>query len=155
MNPIFTLYHPPAANIATTQLASKIPLHFERKLLKIFLLERLADFLREIYIPRNKQYGKSLMDDYDMDRQLIQNLIQEMTQNGDYTLQGIAYYTQLPFDMIFDASFGVNHPGSFSLWIKIVNLFLKSRPDIMQVLYARLMELKDKNELTLHSLLEE
>src|SRR5205085_7120724 len=67
----------------------------EKKILKVFLLGYLHKLFCEIF-QQKIQFTKinSSLESYAMDSKIIQLLIQGIIETGEYTLEGIAYYTQ-------------------------------------------------------------
>ena len=90
-----------------------------------------------------------------MDNKIIQLLIHDIVHTGEYTLEGIARYTRIPFDVIFDAACGNNNPFSITPRARVVDLYIQVKPDIAQILFEKLIEVKDKNCFALSSLLNE
>lgn len=126
----------------------------ERKILKIFLLRYLHQLFCELFHQKlhfNK-YNFSL-EGYAMDSKIIQLLIQGIIETGEYTLEGIAFHTHIPFDIIFDAASGINNQFSITPWIKIVDLYIQVKPDITQILIDRLLEIKTKDDVAFSLLL--
>jgi len=74
---------------------------------------------------------------------------------GEYTLEGIAHYTRIPFDVIFDAACGNNNQLSITPWARIIDLYIQVKPDVTQLLLNKLIEIKDKNHLAISLLLHE
>jgi hypothetical protein len=128
----------------------------ERKILKAFLLNQLHKLFLQLFestIQNNQDHIS--MECYAMDNKMIQLLIHRIVETGDYTLQGVAYYTRIPFDVIFDAACCNNNQLSLTLLIRIMELYLQVNPDIERILIDRLLEIKEKNNCTLLSLLNE
>jgi hypothetical protein len=90
-----------------------------------------------------------------MDSKIIQFLIQGIIETGEYTLEGVAHYTRIPFDVIFDAACGNNNQLSITPWARIVDLYMQVKPDVTQLLFNKLIEIKDKNHFALSLLLNE
>lgn len=159
MNTSATLYFNNAAYQAPSKNPSNTTLRFsisnERKILKVFLLCRFHQLFREIF--HNKiQQGKInfSMECYTVDNKIIQILIEDIIETGEYTLEGIAHATRIPFDVIFDAACGNNTQFSITPWARIVDLYTQVKPDVTKIFLNRLLEIKDKNQLGLSLLLE-
>jgi hypothetical protein len=90
-----------------------------------------------------------------MDSKIIQTLIQGIVETGEYTLEGIAHVTRIPFDVIFDAACGNNNQFSITPWARIVDLYMQVKPEVTQLLFNKLLEIKDKNHFALSLLLNE
>lgn len=128
----------------------------ERKILKAFLLGRLRALLLELFENEISHYQNNyLMEHYTMDNKIIQLLIQGIIETGEYTLEGIAYHTRIPFDVIYDATLGFCNQFSVTFWAALVNLYMQVKPDIAKLLVDKLIKLRDKNAATLLSLLKE
>lgn len=142
-----------------TRPTNDSPLRFspanERKILKIFLLGYLHNLLCEIFEKKNFYFNINTLESYAMDSKIIQLLIQGIVETGEYTLEGIAYHTRIPFDIVYDAACGINNHFSITPWTKVVDLYMKVRPDIAQVLLDRLLEMKSKNDAAFSLLLLE
>lgn len=133
----------------------KFSLKNERKILKAFLLYRLHKLFSELFQNKMQCHQNSSMECYTMDSKIIQLLIQGIVETGEYTLEGIAFYTRIPFDIIYDAACGINNQFSITPWARVVDLYIQVKPDITQVLIKKLLEIKDKNNAGLSSLLTE
>lgn len=128
----------------------------ERKILKAFLLERFHQLFCELFYKTiQPDQNNSSMECYTMDSKIIQLLIHGIVETGEYTLEGIAYYTQIPFDVIYDAACGINNQFSITPWMRIIALYIQVKPDIAQMLFDKLLEMKDKNRSALSLLLTE
>jgi hypothetical protein len=127
-----------------------------RKVLKALLLGQLHHLFSEIFQDKIQFYqNNSSMECYTMDRKIIQLLISGIVESGEYTLEGIAYQTRLPFDIIFDAACGNSNQMSITPWARIVDLYIQVNPEISSVLFERLLELKNNNRAGVSSLLNE
>jgi len=162
MNSTINLYCP---NISTKEITSKkvistIILKFsaknERKILKAFLLGQLHQLFCKLF--QNKMLrndNDSPMECYAMDSKIIQFLIQGIVETGEYTLEGIALYTYIPFDIIYDAACGINNQFSITPWVRVVDLYMHVKPDITKILIDKFLEMKEKNLISISSLLKE
>lgn len=127
----------------------------ERKILKAFLLGRLHQLFCELFHNKIQLNPNSSMECYTMDSKIIQLLIHGIVETGEYTLEGIAYYTRIPFDVIYDAACGISNQFSITPWARVVDLYIQVKPDVAQVLIDKLLEIKNKNRAALSSLLTE
>lgn len=135
----------------------KIPKKCERKVLKVFLLGWLQKLFRELFKNKMNYYqNHSAMEFYHMDSKIIQFLIQGIIDSEEYTLEGIAFETRIPFDVIYDAACGINNQISITPWAKLVDLYMQVNPAISQVLIEKLLlEVKNNNQKGFSSLLAE
>ncbi len=128
----------------------------ERRILKIFLLGRLHQLFHELFNNELQCNQNNYSMEYcAMDGKIIQLLIQGIVETGEYTLEGISFYTRIPFDVIYDAACGLNSQLSIAPWARIVDLYMQVNPDIEQLLINKLIELKEKDHRTLSALLVE
>jgi hypothetical protein len=128
----------------------------ERKLLKAFLLECLHQLFGELFLSKNQyKQNNSSMEYYNMDSKIIQTLIRGIVETEEYTLEGIAYHTRIPFDVIYDAACGISNQFSITPWARVVDLYLKVKPDVARVLVKKLLEIRDQNTAAFSFLLNE
>lgn len=90
---------------------------------------------------------------YRMDRRMTQLIINNLVESGQYSLEGIARYTHIPFEVVYDAACGVGGGISATLWTRIVHLYLSVYPDLAKKLVERFVEMQQKNDGALSSLL--
>lgn len=90
-----------------------------------------------------------------MDSKIIQLLIKSIVETEEYTLEGIAYHTRIPFDVIYDAACGISNQFSITPWARVVDLYLKVKPDITQMLVKKLLEIMNQSSGGFSSLLNE
>lgn len=131
----------------------------ERKLLKFFLVNRLHKFFITFFY-KKFQYdlGKNFeltTECYEMDGKIIQVLLNEIVETGEYTLEGVATYTRIPLDIIVDAACGTAHQLSITPWTRIVDLYMQVRPTVYKAFFDKLVETVDKQNSNISSLLNE
>lgn len=90
-----------------------------------------------------------------MDSKIIQHLIKDIVETGEYSLEGIAFHTRIPFDVIYDATCGNCNQFSVTLWARIVDLYIQVKPDVALVLIKKLIELNEKSSSSVSLLLSE
>jgi hypothetical protein len=128
----------------------------ERKILKAFLLSYLYLLFCELFQDKMQRHQNNYsMEYYAMDSKIIQLLIQGIIETGEYTLEGIALYTHIPFDVIYDVACGFSNQFSITPWARVVDLYIKVRPDIAQVLIDKLLDIREKNRAAISLLLTE
>lgn len=128
----------------------------EKKILKGILLGHLHQifcglFKNELQLNKNN----SLLESYAMDSKITQLIIQGIVETGEYTLEGIAYHTHIPTDVIYEAACGINNQSSITLWARIVDIYMQVKPDIAQMLIVRLLDRINKNRDVIPLLLKE
>jgi hypothetical protein len=127
-----------------------------RKILKAFLLGQLHRLFCDLF--KDKMHGNqnnSFTGCYSMDSKIIQILIQGIIETEEYTLEGIAYHTGIPFDVLYEAACGISNQFSITPWARIVDLYLQVKPDIANVLINKLIEIKEKHHSAYSLLLNE
>ncbi len=137
--------------ISTEKIISSLIIKTDRKLLKIFLLTQFQNFFCELF----HLNSDNSMEYYLMDNKIIQSLIQEIVETGEYTLEGIAYYTHIPFDVIYEAVCGIRNQLSLIAWSRVIALYIQIKPETIDILIAKLLELIRKNHPALFALLNE
>ena len=146
-----------ARNSNLKQLDINYSIKNERKLLKAILLSHTHHFVYDLFnrcltgVKKKDFY----MESYVMDSKILQLLIKGIVDTGEYTLEGIAFHTNIPFDVIYDAACGINYHLSVTAWAKVVDLYMQVKPDIAQILYERLQLMVEKKSLSLSSLSNE
>lgn len=153
-------YHPnsPDNYSPHTSYASTLKFNtsIERQIMKSFLLSRLHFLLFDLFHDKiQSEETHSSVECYTVDNKIIQFLIQNIIDTGEYTLEGIAHYTRVPFDVIFDAACGNNAQLSITPWVRITILYMQVKPDVAQLLFNKLCEISDKNHFVLSLLLDE
>ncbi|GEM_PF-1061316 len=137
-------------------LITKFSVKNERKILKAFFLARTHQLFCELFQNKMQCNLNNLsMECYAMDSKIIQLLIQGIVESEEYTLEGIALYTHIPFDVIYDAACGIKNQFSITPWAKVVDLYMQVNPDVAQVLIDQLLEIKAKNQAAFSALLTE
>jgi hypothetical protein len=137
-----------------------VPLKFtyanERKVLKVILIGYLHQVFCELFKHKLQLNNKnSSLECYVMDSKILQLIIKGIIETGEYTLQGIAYHTHIPEDILYDAASGISNQFSVTPWARLVDLYLQVKPDTAQVLINRLLDLKNKNAAAISLLLTE
>lgn len=123
------------------------PKKVERQLLKVFIFSQMRKLLHEFYLA-SVQYEldrdiDSTMECYIMDRKIIQLIIREIVATGEYTLEGIAFHTRIPFDVVLDAACGNNSHLSITIWSRIVELYVQVKPEISRMMIDKLLALQN------------
>lgn len=130
----------------------RFTLKTERALTKMTLLCLIQNFLQEM---NHFSYIDTKIRTHTMDGPLIQMLIQAILESGEYTLEGIAYYTQTPLDILMDAATGLRCDFSIHSWTRLTALFLNARPDIGNIVINRLLHSLQKGKSAFEYLLTE
>jgi hypothetical protein len=141
-------------NIPPVNLIPSIKI--ERKFLKAFLLGHLHQLFFELFKEKMQSHHNNFsLECYAVDSKIIQFIIQDIIETGHYTLEGIAYHTRIPFDVIYDAACGLSNQFSITPWARVVGLYLQVKPEVAQELTTKLLEISNKNTSAFMSLLVE
>jgi hypothetical protein len=130
---------------------------YEKKMLNAFLLSRLHEALFETLYATStfNHHPITTEESLAMDNQILQLILNGIIETGEYTLEGIARYTRIPFDIIYDVACGINIPISMTTWTKIASLYTQVRPDIATILFKKIVETQKKNNTPLSTILDE
>ena len=118
-------------------------IHYQSQFIKAALLSQLHGLLVELF-DKTTQNCFSDMEIYEMDNKIIQMLIHTIVSSGEYSLEGIAHATRIPYDVIYDASYGKNSNFSITPWVRVVDLFLQIKPELAKLLYDKLLEKRNE-----------
>lgn len=122
--------------IATKEFSNK-----EIQFIEAELFLRLCDELKEAYKENNREYCNIInlwmeREDGMLEINFMQQVVNDILLTGEYTLEGIAYYTQTPEEVIYNIIIGSNKTPSLNLARKIIEIHRSIRPD----LYLNLMK---------------
>lgn len=136
--------------------SAKIPSDREKKILKAILVGCSHRLLYELFRQQIQLVENLYIEEsYEMDSQIIQFFLKQIVETEEYTLEGIAYYTRIPLDVIYDAAAGLHNQLSVTLWARVIELFMQVYPEVARILIDKLLELKNNNETAFVSLLRE
>lgn len=129
---------------------SKLSRH-EILILEAEIFLQLYEELRTIYRDLNKDFFRLIKCSYQKEENMLEDnlarcVINDILSSEDYTLPGIARYTQMPEDVIYDIATGLNTSPSAKFICRIIELHRTVRKDI----YAQII----KKITTEHSLAE-
>lgn len=129
----------------------------ERKMLNAFLLSRLHEALLETLCAKQTSNHDQITSEENlaMDNQILQLILKGIIETGEYTLEGVAHYARIPFDIIYDIACGINIPISITTWTKIASIYTQVRPEIATVLFKKIADMQEKSNMPLSSLLNE
>ena len=107
----------------------------ETMILEAELFTRLYEELKEIIKSENKDYFRLLKIDIEKEKSMIETnfircIINDILSTEEYTLPGIAYYTDTPEEIIFEVASGRNTSPTFSLSQKVIDLHRSVRPKL-------------------------
>ena len=122
-----------------TFLQKPMPTHCKLQFIKAALLSQLHKVLNELAMEEIHLYS-SEMETYDMDSKIVQMVIHTLVDSGEYTLEGIAYHTRIPHDVIYDAAYGKISNFSITTWVRVIDMYIQIKPEVLQLLFEKLLE---------------
>jgi hypothetical protein len=125
----------------------------ESALLEVELFARICEEFKEIIKSENKDYFRLLKLDSEKEKIMIETnfircMINDILKTEEYTLPGIAYYTDTPEEIIFEVATGQNTSPTFSLSQKIINLHRSVRPMLYHGIVNKI-KIKNENEASI------
>ncbi|MBA3661050.1 MAG: hypothetical protein H0W64_04960 [Gammaproteobacteria bacterium] len=79
------------------------------------------------------------MENTMLDANFLRFVISDILLSGEYSLEGVAYYTQSPEEVICDVVSGTNIEPSLPLSRKIINLHKSVRPNLYQEIMKKII----------------
>ena|SRR3990167_42877 len=104
-------------------------------LLEANLFTKFCDHLCDLFHFEYKNHLQLLKLSLAKEKKMIDGklaccVINDILSSGDYTVPGIAYYTQTPEDVVYDIVIGRNDDLSSKLFRKIIKLHQSVRPEL-------------------------
>ncbi len=93
-----------------------------RHLLEATLISELITELKQYHSE------KSQGDNYMLDMQFLRFIIRDIITDGEYTLEGIARYTGVHPDLIYDIAGGINSSPTLPLFHRLIELHRRACP---------------------------
>lgn len=117
----------------------------ENLLLEADLFSYLCRELMEMTKHQYKAYFSILKFDTNMENKIMENnfvrgVICDILSTEEYSLPGLAYYTNVPEDVIFEIVSGKNVDPSASLLRKIIELHRSVRPNLYREIMQKIMQ---------------
>jgi len=115
----------------------------EYMILEAELFIRLYEELKEIIKNENKDYFRLLKINYEKEKSMIETnfircIINDILSTEEYTLSGIAYYTDTPEEIIIDVASGRNTSPTFSLSQKVMALHRSVRSELYNNIFGKI-----------------
>lgn len=107
----------------------------EKLILEADLLDYICKELKEIFRCKYKNYFLLLkisneMENNMLDMNYICWVIQDILSTGEYTLSGIAYYTQTPEEVVYEVMIGFNLRPSAIFLQRVIQLHQQVKQDL-------------------------
>lgn len=115
----------------------------ENFLLEVDIFTRVCIELKEVFKSQYRSYFCLMkfnagMEDAMLEAGLMRYVINDILLTEEYSLEGIAYYTQTPEDVICDVVTGCNTAPSLPLSLKIIELHRFVRPDLYREIIKKI-----------------
>lgn len=116
----------------------------EHQILEINLFSRLCEELKETHKIEYKDYFRTIrlnteMESHVLETNFLRHIINDILSTGEYSLEGIVYYTQAHEEIILDIATGKNTDPALSLVRKIIDLHRSVRPHLYQMMIDKIM----------------
>lgn len=116
----------------------------EITIVEIELFTQVCEELREIY--KRKHAGYFYLVNYDLekantmfDENFIGDVIKDLLLSKEYSLQGIASYTQTPEEVICDIATGAINSPSLHLSRRLISLHRNARPHLYKEIMKKIV----------------
>lgn len=138
MSAIQTLYH--LLNINLHGLSKKEILFLEAD-----LFTRLCEELKEIIRKQYKNYFRTMKFNKEKENTMIEAhfircIINDILSTEEYNISGIAYYTDIPADIIYEVATGCNLQPTLSLARRVIDLHRSVRPNLYREIMAKITD---------------
>lgn len=112
--------------------------HICDELIKIF-----CDVKRHSYVKHNGNKEICMLE-----KNVVRFIVEDLLFAEDYSIEGMAYYTQFPEDVICDVISGKNQMPSLELSRKLIELHKTARPDLYKNIVKKIRQdyLLENNE---------
>lgn len=116
----------------------------ENIILEAELFDRVCDYLKEVYREQYKDYFRLMkfttkMENTMLDENYIRFAINDILATEEYSVQGIAYHTRIPEEVICDVISGVNTQPSLPLSRQIIHLHRSVKPDLYREIMKKML----------------
>lgn len=117
----------------------------ENKLLEAELFIKICNELREVFREQNKEFFNLMrltteQEDIMLENNFIQLLIKDILCTGEYTLQGVAQYTDTHEDVIHDLASGINTKPLAYCFRRIIELHRYVRIEIYKAIGKKISD---------------
>jgi len=115
----------------------------ESMILEAELFAHIYEELKEIIKNENKDYFRLLKINIEKEKSMIESnfircIINDILSTEEYTLPGIAYYTDTPEEIIIEVASGRNTNPTFSLSQKVIDLHRSVRPQLYSSILSKI-----------------
>jgi hypothetical protein len=139
-----------------SRLMNNEPLKLSREenlILEAELFARICENLKENIKIENKAYFKilklNMVKENDMlDKDLIRCVVNDILSTNEYTVSGVACYTNTHEDVIFEIASGTISSPSVTIFRKIIELHRSVRKDLYQSIMNKVISSYSSQEST-------
>jgi hypothetical protein len=115
----------------------------ENLILEAELFTRICEELQRVVNQESKNYyfliKRSIEEDIMLETTLLQFVINDILLTEEYSLAGIAYYTQIPEEVICDVASGKNASPSLQLSRKLIELHRAVKPNLYKAVVKKIV----------------
>lgn len=117
----------------------------EIALLEAELFIRIYEELKEIIREQNKEYFYVMKfntekENMMLEANFIRCIINDILSTEEYNLPGIAYYTDVPEEVIYEVASGCNLRPTLTLATKIIELHRNVRPHLYREIISKILK---------------
>ncbi len=117
----------------------------EKIFLDTVLFISVCEQLRYLLLKEHKTYFSSIKHNIQEERSMLEQnfiscILNDILATKEYSLAGIAYYTDTPEDVLYDVITGTNSNPAFSLVRKVIELHRLIRSDLYLGLLHKVVE---------------
>ena len=115
----------------------------ENLILEVELYTRICEMLKEVFRGQYKVYFRLMkctaeVEDVMMEARFARCVINDILSTEEYTLPGIACYTQTPEDVVYDVAMGLNTNPTAIFLRKIIELHRSIRRELYREIIKKI-----------------
>ena len=116
----------------------------ENLIIEVELFTRIYEALREECIAKHKNYlpiirFNTVTENEIMEAKVARDVVNDILSTEEYTLSGIACYTQTPEDVVYEVALGLNTNPSATFLRKIIELHRSIRRDLYSEIIKKIV----------------
>lgn len=117
----------------------------EKFILEVELFTCIYEELKEIYKAKNKDYfflikSTAKKEEDMLEAKVLCFVVNDILSTEEYSLEGIANYTQIPEDVVCDVILGKNQTPSLALAQKIIDLHRSVKPELYREVIKKIID---------------
>jgi len=115
----------------------------ENIILEADLFARVCEEIKEFFKAQYRGYFRLIkcnaeMENVVMESVYVRHVINDILSTEEYTLSGIACYTQTPEEVVYEVAMGLNTNPSSAFLRKIIELHRSIRPDLYREIIRKI-----------------